>query len=269
MTEHQPYGTRLRRHRLGPHDDGRLMIVPLDHSVADGPLSVQGSLDTLVGELADADVDAVVLHKGSVRHVAPERFARTSLIVHLSASTSRAPDPDAKYLVAGVESAMRLGADAVSVHVNMGSQEESQQVADLAEVVESCDRWSVPLLAMMYARGPRIDHPADPELLAHAAGIAADLGADIVKIARPTAAGALADIVSGCPIPVVVAGGPPVEIDELLADTRAAVAEGAAGVAMGRNVFQAPEPSAMARRVVEAVHPRARLGALTGMTRIG
>jgi len=139
-------------------------------------------VDPLVGVLADSEVDAVVLHKGNLRHVSPRRFTEMSLVVHhLSASTTFATDPDAKVLVASVEEALRMGADGVSVHVNLGSPEEARQIADLAAVADACDRWNLPLMAMMYPRGPQIADPRDPALVAHAATVAADLGADLVK----------------------------------------------------------------------------------------
>ncbi|WP_018656686.1 2-amino-3,7-dideoxy-D-threo-hept-6-ulosonate synthase [Actinomadura flavalba] len=258
MTEHTPFGTRLRLSRLGT-GDGRMMIVPLDHSVTDGPLDTDASLDGLVGVLAGNGVDAVVLHKGAAKHVDPAHFADMALIVHLSASTAHAPDPDAKYLVASIEAALRLGADAVSVHVNIGSREEAQQVADFANVAESCDRWNLPLLAMMYARGPNIDDPKDVEILAHAVTLAADLGADVVKIPHPGDEAGVAELVRACPAPLVMAGGPQVDDTDALCDrVSASIAAGAAGVAMGRNVFAADDPAAVARRVSDAVHQPAR-----------
>jgi 2-amino-4,5-dihydroxy-6-oxo-7-(phosphonooxy)heptanoate synthase len=252
---HLAFGARLRRDRLHRRDDERLMIVPLDHSVSDGPIAPCGALDRLVGELAGAGVDAVVLHKGTVRTLDPKHFVHTSLIVHLSASTAHAPDPDAKYLVADVETALRLGADAVSVHVNMGSRQEAAQVADLARTAEMCDRWNLPLLAMMYARGPAIRDAADPTLVSHAATLAADMGADIVKVSYPGSEANLAELVRSCPVPVVVAGGPPVtDTTELLGRVASMMRAGAAGVAMGRNIFRAPHPGALAREVTRTVH---------------
>jgi 2-amino-4,5-dihydroxy-6-oxo-7-(phosphooxy)heptanoate synthase len=249
------FGAQVRLRRLYRHGDSRLLVVPLDHSVTDGPIAGQRGLTTLIEQLAGNGVDAVVLHKGSVRHVEPELFSRIGLIIHLSASTVHAPDPDAKYLVSSVESALRLGADAVSVHVNLGSREEQRQVADLASVADVADRWNVPLLAMMYPRGPRIANANDPALVAHAAQLAADLGADLAKVPRVHPA-AMADLVRTCPIPLVVAGGPRREsVDATLSDVAEVVRAGMAGVAMGRNIFQAPDPGRRAREVARLIHP--------------
>jgi 2-amino-4,5-dihydroxy-6-oxo-7-(phosphonooxy)heptanoate synthase len=178
-----------------------------------------------------------------------------SLIVHLSASTIRAPDPNAKYLVADVDEALTLGADAVSVHVNLGSPEEQQQISDLAAVSRDCERWNVPLLAMVYARGPKISDSRSPELVAHAATLAADLGADIVKTDYAGSTERMAEVARACPIPLIVAGGPRAsEGSEVLAHVSNALRGGAAGVAVGRNIFQAAQPGQMATAIARLVH---------------
>ncbi|MFJ8955004.1 2-amino-3,7-dideoxy-D-threo-hept-6-ulosonate synthase [Streptomyces sp. NPDC102381] len=234
------------------------MITPLDHSISDGPVVPRNSsLDLLAQQLAAGGVDAIVLHKGSLRHIRPERFAEMSLIIHLNASTGQAPDPDAKYLVTEVEEALRLGADAVSVHVNLGSDDERRQIADLGRVSDACDRWNLPLMAMVYPRGPRIPDPHDPELVAHAVTIAADLGADLIKTTFPGSLPDLMALTAACPVPVLIAGGPPRATEEGVLDfVGEVVAGGALGVAMGRSVFQSADPQRMAGRVARLVHGR-------------
>lgn len=257
-----PFGRRLRLRRLYRHGDNHLFVVPLDHSINGGPLTTSMSTDRLVGTLAASGVDAVVLHKGTARHVDPDRFARIALIVHLSASTVRATDPDAKYLVAGVAEAVRHGADAVSTHVNLGSLAEDRQIADTATVAEACDRWNVPLLAMIYPRGPEIGDPTAPELVAHAVTLGVDLGADIVKTVRTESDVDMKDIVAASPVPVVVAGGPRLsDQDSVVSYVSGVLSTGAAGVAMGRNVFQAPDPGAIAARVSGLIHRTDKEGA--------
>jgi 2-amino-4,5-dihydroxy-6-oxo-7-(phosphooxy)heptanoate synthase len=244
----------VRLRRLYRYGGNRLVVVPLDHTISDGPV-LPGRLDSLVGRFAGNGVDAIVLHKGSVRHVQPRWFTELSLVIHLSASTIHAVDPDAKYLVSRVDEALRLGADAVSVHVNLGSRDEREQIADLGGVADVCDQWNVPLLAMMYPRGPRIGNPRDPALVMHAATLAMDLGADIVKVPFAGTAAEMADVVRACPVPLIVAGGPPASTDdEVLEYVAEALRGGVAGVAMGRKIFQARDPGLMARRVAQLVH---------------
>jgi 2-amino-4,5-dihydroxy-6-oxo-7-(phosphooxy)heptanoate synthase len=249
------FARQVRLRRLYRHGGGRMLVVPLDHSITTGPITAAATLNQLVGQLAGNGVDAIVLHKGSLRHVEHRWFANTSLIVHLSASTVHAADPYAKYLVANVEEALRLGADAVSMHVNLGSLDEHGQIADLAAVSEACEQWNVPLLAMVYPRGPQIRDPQDPDLVAHAVTLAADLGADIVKTVRASSVAAMADITRTCPVPVIVAGGPALNNPaELRSYVTEALRGGAAGVAIGRNIFQTPDPGASARMVADLVH---------------
>jgi 2-amino-4,5-dihydroxy-6-oxo-7-(phosphonooxy)heptanoate synthase len=243
---------RLRRlFRNGP----RLLVVPLDHAVTDGPIPTSGGVGALVARLADNGADAVVLHKGGVGRIDPHAFGETALIVHLSASTRFAPDPDAKYLVASVEEALRVGADAVSVHVNLGSRDERQQIADLAATADACDRWGMPLLAMIYPRGPRIDNPRDPQLIAHAATLASDLGADIVKTPYTGDVLTMADVVAGSPIPLIVAGGSRLSgTGDVLSLVDDVLAAGTTGLAMGRNIFEAPDPGELTRLIAQQVH---------------
>jgi 2-amino-4,5-dihydroxy-6-oxo-7-(phosphonooxy)heptanoate synthase len=269
MSSTTHFARALRLRRLFRRHPQRLVIVPLDHSVAGGPLLPGGqTIDQLVCQLAESEVDAIVVHKGSLRHIHPTRFAGMSLIVHLNASTEHAVDPDAKYLVTGVEEAMRLGADAVSVHVNLGSLDERQQIGDLGAVAGLCDRWNLPLLAMVYPRGPHIGNPLDAKLVLHAATLAADLGADIVKTPYVGSAARMADVTAGCPIPLVVAGGPQLATTaEVLTFVEGALGGGAAGVAMGRNVFQAPDPRELATRIARLVHQGSGSTVEAGATR--
>lgn len=254
MSVNLSFARQVRLARLFSRPGGGALVVPLDHSVTEGPVTGGTRVNALVGELARNGVDAVVLHKGALRHVDADWFRDTSLVVHLSASTSRAPDPDAKYLVASVEEALRLGADAVSVHVNVGSAQEYQQVGDLARVSDACDRWNLPLIAMMYPRGPRTDDPHRADLIAHAATLAADLGADMVKTLYTGTVDEMADVTRSCPIPLIVAGGPRRTTADVLAFVADALRGGAVGVAMGRNVFESPNPGELVRRLAGLIH---------------
>lgn len=254
MNPSGPRTTRLRR--LYGHSPHGLLVTPLDHTLACGPVTRPGwSLDDLVVELAAGGSDAVVLHKGAVRHVSPDHLSAVSLVVHLNGSTALAPDPDAKVLLTSVEEAIRSGADAVSVHVNLGSSTECEQLRDLAQVARDCDRWNFPLLVMAYPRGPTVTDPADPDLLLRAVTVAADLGADLVKTTAPREGSIVRDLVESCPVPLLLAGGPPrATAGELLEDVRQAVAGGVGGLAMGRALFRADDPRRLTAAVASLVH---------------
>lgn len=255
-------GKQIRLSRLFNASSGRSFVVPMDHSVANGPLGPAGHTDSVVGDLGGSGVNAVVLHKGRVRTVDPRRFTELALIVHLSASTDFAPDTTAKVLVGEVAEALRLGADAVSVHINLGSVTESRQLADLAHVAEECDRLGMPLLTMMYARGPAFETGGayaglggTAAVLSHLAAVATDLGSDLVKLPWAGSVAAMREVVASSPLPVYVAGGEPKgSLADVAGFTADVLDSGVAGLTFGRTVFAAPSPRAAARSIARLVH---------------
>src|SRR5690606_34775819 len=122
--------------------------------------------------------------------------------------------PNHKVLVTSVEKALKLGADAVSVHVNVGSEREPEMLIKLGTVAEICDDWGMPLIAMMYPRGEKIKDEHDPEVVKLAARAGAELGADIIKTNYTGDPETFREVVKGCPVPVVIAGGPKIETEE-------------------------------------------------------
>lgn len=177
------------------------------------------------------------------------------LIIHLSASTSLALDPNHKVLVTTVEEAIKVGADAVSVHINIGAEDEFEMLQDLGYVAGKCDEWGIPLLAMMYPRGKKVRSEYDVDVVKHAARIGAELGADIVKTNYTGSPETFKEVVSGCPVPVIIAGGPKMGSEkELLEMIEGSLEAGGRGVAIGRNVFQAEDPTGLVRRIAKIVH---------------
>ncbi|MBF4481479.1 2-amino-3,7-dideoxy-D-threo-hept-6-ulosonate synthase [Rhodococcus rhodochrous J3] len=248
-------GKSLRMSRICDPVTGRTLIVPMDHSVTVGPLGHADHADTTVCTLAEAGANAVVLHRGRARHVDPVHFARMALIVHLSAGTNLSLDIDAKVLVSGVDDALRLGADAVSIHVNIGSVTERRQLADFAAVSRECDTLGMPLLAMMYARGPQRSGRPTSQEIAHLAAIATDLGADMVKLDYTGATETMRTVVDSCPIPICVAGGDRAATDDAVLDLAGEILDaGVAGLSFGRNVFGASNPLVVATALSAMVH---------------
>jgi fructose-bisphosphate aldolase/2-amino-3,7-dideoxy-D-threo-hept-6-ulosonate synthase len=195
------------------------------------------------------------MHKGMVGCGHRGYGSDIGLIIHLSASTGLSPDPNHKVLVSSVEKAIQIGADAVSVHVNVGSEREPEMLIKLGTISEICDDWGMPLIAMMYPRGKQIKDEHDAEVVKIAARAGAELGADIIKTNYTGDPDTFKEVIAGCPVPLVIAGGPKIETEkELLEMVKNSVEVGGAGVAIGRNVFQAKSPQKTTRTICEIVH---------------
>lgn len=247
-------GLTIRMHRLCHAPTGRLLVVPMDHGVTVGP---SGGLDDLDERIAQADrggATAVVLHKGEAARFAAVAPSRVALIVHISASVQQAEDSNRKVLVGSVEEVLRLGADAVSVHVNVGCETTPEMLSDTGRVAADCRRWGVPLLVMVYPRGPKVADPFEPGLVAHCARLAEELGADIVKTNYTGSPDTFRQVVRACSVPVITAGGPPAKTATgPLESAAGTIAAGGAGVACGRNVFGAKDPEAMTRALADVL----------------
>ncbi len=243
-----------KRRRMGRifRVDGKTVVTPMDHGVSLGPVKGLVDMQSIVDKLVEGDVDAVVLHKGIAKNVDTRGLG---LIVHISASTKLGPNANWKVRVASVEEALMLGADAVSVHINVGADKEHDMLTKLGDVADECDAWGMPLLAMMYPRGPGIKSEHDFEAVAHAARLGVELGADIIKTNYTGSIDSFREVVRGCPVPVIIAGGPKAETDgEILEMVYNSMRAGGAGVSIGRNVFQHETPTGMGKAIAGVVH---------------
>jgi DhnA family fructose-bisphosphate aldolase class Ia len=125
---------------------------------------------------------------------------------------------------------------------------------DVGLIAEVCNQWNVPLLAMVYPRGPNIPDPVPTEAIASVARMAAELGADLVKTIYSGSVESFRKVVKGCPVPLLVAGGPKVNNDrEILQMVSDSLEAGGAGVSLGRNIFQHPKPQKMVKALYEII----------------
>ena len=251
-------GKQVRMERIVNRAERRTIIVPMDHGVTLG--AVGGLLDMrgAVNDMAVGGADAVLMHKGLIRNSHRNAGRDVGLILHISASTLLTPNANLKTLVGTVEEALKHGADAVSVHVNLGAETEGQMLTDFGQVAAACDDWGMPLLAMVYARGPKIKNGYDPEMVAHCARVGMELGADIVKVAYPGSQEGFEKVVDACCVPVVIAGGERMDTSrEILQMVYDSLQAGGAGISIGRNVFQHPNRVALIKALRAIVHENA------------
>jgi class I fructose-bisphosphate aldolase len=241
--------------RIINRDSGKTVIIPMDHGITVGPMAGLIKMEETVNAVAMGGANAIVIHKGLVEAGHRRSGKDIGLIIHLSASTRMAPDPNSKTIVCTVEEAIKLGADAVSIHVNLGAEDEKSMLNDLGNVAKEAMEWGMPLLAMMYTRGPKAENEYDVKLVKHAARVGAELGADIVKVVYTGSPESFREVVEGCFVPVVIAGGEKMGNDEdILEMVRGAMAAGGAGVSIGRNVFQHKEPTKIVQAISKIVH---------------
>ena len=243
---------KTRRLRRIIKSDLRTLIIAMDHGITVGPVRGLEDMQETVRNVVKGGADAVLFHKGIAKHV---DTLGSGLIVHVAASTKLGSKPNLKVEVCTVLEAIALGADAVSTHINIGSEEEHIMLHSLGNLSRECDSFGLPLLAMMYPRGPNIKNDHELEIVSHAARIGAELGADIVKTVYTGDVDSFRRVVKSCPVPIVVAGGAQADTEkEVLELAEDSLKAGAAGLSFGRNVFQHANPSAITEALVSIVH---------------
>jgi fructose-bisphosphate aldolase / 2-amino-3,7-dideoxy-D-threo-hept-6-ulosonate synthase len=240
------FGRDIRLNRI--LKNGKMLCIPMDHGISNGPIQGLEDIHTVIYKCQNEGLTCVLVNKGIAKSL--PRPLNIGLIVHLSGSTSLGPSPNRKMLLSSVEEAMRLGADAVSVHINIGAKEEPEMLYKLGLISDKCDEWSMPLVAMMYPRGENIKNQYDPETVAHTTRIGAEAGADIIKSVYTGDVSSFKRVTKSCPVPIVIAGGPKTNTDkEIIEMCFGAMEAGAIGVTFGRNIFQHKNPP----RIVHAL----------------
>lgn len=253
-------GKQVRMERIMNRDTGRTVIVPMDHGISVGPIDGLQDMKTIIQKVAEGGANAIVEHKGLVPESHRGEGKDIGLIIHLSASTNLSPYPNTKTLVCSVEEAIKLGADAVSIHVNLGDDNEREMLKDFGRISDDARTWGMPLLAMIYPRGKTIQDEYDVKYVKLAARVGNEMGADIVKVSYTGSVETFKEVVAGCSAPVVIAGGAKMDSDlEILEMVKGSIDAGGSGVSIGRNVFQHKNPDRMVRAIAAIVNDGANV----------
>ena len=243
-------GLSARLDRISTND--RYLVVPMDHGITMGAVEGLVDIESTIDGVTRGGADAVLTQRGIADRVHDNKND-AGYIVHLNGSTTIGPDESDKRVTATAEDAVRAGADAVSFHINVGSDHEPDQIEELAELTADADRLGLPVLAMAYARGPGVDE-TDPEALGHAVRLAEELGADVVKTGYSGDGHSFKRVTESTRLPVVIAGGSKGTDRDTVEMVRGAMDGNAAGVSMGRSIFQHEDPEGIARAVSAVVH---------------
>ncbi len=234
-------------------EDGRAVIVALDHGLIDGPCEGFTQPGSVIDSVVAGGADAILTSFGIAEAFSRE-LSRVGLIVRSDGAETNLGTPSAGSLrrFFGTEDAMRLGADALVVTALPGSDKEAMTLETLAHTAAEAHRWGLPVLGEMvpggFNAGPET---RGPDAVALAARLGAELGADFIK--APYCED-YEKVTSSTFAPVVILGGAKGDERAMLDNIRAAVDAGAAGVAIGRNVFQCENPTAMTRAIAAVVH---------------
>jgi DhnA family fructose-bisphosphate aldolase class Ia len=243
--------SRLRR-IFAP--DERTVIVAMDHTAYFGPMRGLEHPDDVLQAVVEAGADAVLTTPG-IAACFGDRLGRAGLILRADGGSSqRDPQPAGLRQIVSVERALRLGADALACMGMIGFPDESASLRVLTDLVDECSRWGLLVLAEMLVQGHGSEKPT-VEDVAFAARVGADLGADIIKTTYVGPPDAYRAAIASCYVPLVVLGGEKANDDRAVLESVAgALASGASGVAMGRNVWQHTNPAGMTRALVALVH---------------
>ncbi len=238
---------------------GRGVWIPIDHGASDYPNPGLHDLEVLIKQLIQAGVDVILAQKGVVGHYAHLcEGTKTNMVIHYSVSTRHGgTDSDNKVMVGAADETLSRGGIGVSSQVNMGSLHEAVMVERMGELNRQAHLLDLPAFGMVYARGPNLNPvEGDPTNgQAHAVRLAFELGCDAAKTTWTGDAASFSMVTSAVPIPVLVAGGPASgDASTILEMVEQALAAGASGVCMGRQVFAHPNPEAMATALVMMVH---------------
>jgi 3-hydroxy-5-phosphonooxypentane-2,4-dione thiolase len=245
------WGMRNRLARVFRPSDGRTVMLAIDHGYFQGPTTGLERVDLSIVPLLP-HADALMTTRGMVRSTIPAASG-TPIVLRASGGPSILRELSNEQIAVGMEDAVRINAAAVAVQVFIGGEFETQSVRNMTRLVDQGQRYGIPVLAVT-AVGRELTR--DARYLRLATRICAELGAHVVKTYY--CAEGFDTVAAACPVPLVMAGGKKLpELDALTMAYRA-VEEGAAGVDMGRNIFQAEDPAAMIQAVGSVVHSAAK-----------
>ncbi len=243
-------GHYIRLQRILKPEDNHTIIIPLDHGMSRGPLPGIVNPRQVVADAVAGKADAIMLHAGLARRVADLYGNRLAAIFKLSASGTAGAD---HVLLGSIEQAIRYAADAVCVELKLGSPNELKTMRMISQVKHEAERYDLPVMITAYAYPPYREKVGNQSIV-NVCRIAGELGADIVKTAYPGDRDTFARIIEGTPAPVVVAGGELVKQEDLLLMIAQVMQAGAAGVAIGRNIWGAKNPQALLSAIKSIVH---------------
>jgi fructose-bisphosphate aldolase/2-amino-3,7-dideoxy-D-threo-hept-6-ulosonate synthase len=228
-------------------NDGKCLIVAMDHGFVMGPLPGIVDPGPTINAVIKGGADAVMTTPGIVEKYGDLIAGRSSFIFSTPAAEDMAPT---------VDFALRLGADAIRLFVNVTGGDDSAIMASLWSASLACKKHGLPLLAEIYpVKSEQIPNPTDKDVIAKYSRIGAEAGADFIKTFYTGSVDSFRHVVESSLVPVIVLGGLKMKTDgEALQVVKDSMEAGAAGVAFGRNVWQNKNPEGITRAISGIIH---------------
>ncbi|HMJ80951.1 MAG TPA: 3-hydroxy-5-phosphonooxypentane-2,4-dione thiolase [Candidatus Dormibacteraeota bacterium] len=241
------WGMQHRLAQIFRPESGHTVMLAIDHGYFQGPTTGLERVDLNIVPLVPY-ADALMLTRGVLRAVVPPAIQQ-GFVLRASGGPSILKELSNEQIALDIDDAVRLGAAAVAVQVFVGGEYETQSVFNMTRLVDEGYRRGIPVLGVT-AVGKELVR--DARYLGLATRICAELGAQVVKTYY--CAEGFEQVTAGCPVPIVMAGGKKLPTLDALTMAYNAVQQGASGVDMGRNIFQAETPVAMIQAVRKVVH---------------
>jgi 3-hydroxy-5-phosphonooxypentane-2,4-dione thiolase len=241
------WGMQSRLARIFRPETGRTVMLAIDHGYFLGPITGLERVDLSIVPLLP-HADALMTTRGMIRSTIPPA-SRTPVVLRASGGPSILKELSDEQIAVSMEDAARINAAAVAVQVFIGGEHETQSVRNMTRLVDQSQRYGIPVLAVT-AVGKELTR--DARYLRLATRICAELGAHFVKTYYCERD--FATVAAACPVPLVMAGGKQLPELDALTMAYSAIDAGAAGVDMGRNIFQSDTPLAMIRAIGGVVH---------------
>ena len=241
------WGMKNRLARIFSPDDCRTVMLAVDHGYFQGPTTGLERIDITICPLVPF-ADALMITRGALRSTIPPEMTKP-VVLRSSGGQSILKELSHERIAVDIEDAVRVNASALAVQVYIGGVHEHESIGNLVEVVNAGNRHGIPTMAVT---GVGKELVRDAKYLGLATRICAELGANFVKTYYCEKG--FTAVSAGCPVPLVIAGGKKLPELEALTMAYRAIGEGAAGVDMGRNIFQCEAPKAMIQAVRAVVH---------------
>jgi putative autoinducer-2 (AI-2) aldolase len=241
------WGMKSRLARIFNPETGRTVMLAIDHGYFQGPTTGLERVDITILPLVPY-ADTLMLTRGILRTVIPPSTAK-SIVLRVSGGTSILKELSNEEIAVDIEESIRLNVCAMAVQVFIGGEHERESIINMTRMIDLGTRYGIPTLAVT-AVGK--DMARDARYFRLATRICAELGAHYIKSYYVESG--FDTVCASCPVPIVMAGGKKIPEPDALTMAYKAIQEGAAGVDMGRNIFQSDAPVAMVQAVRAVVH---------------